>query len=214
MDGTKPCPRWRKWIRRCAVALLVAILLFLVYFIIVSAMGGIPSVFGYSMLRIVTPSMEPTIPVGTYILISSTEAEDIREGDIITFYTDDPNPTIAGYTVTHRVKSVTVGTDGSYEFETKGDNNPSSDAYPARGETVFGVYKRTLFVMTALGNLFRTKTGFVVAVLIPGLFLMQYGVRDITKQMKKNRMNALVAAEVEKMKKEKSDTQNSECDKH
>ncbi len=92
---------------KIAYAVLILLLVILVfYLVIVRIAGGVPSLFGYSVVRIVTPSMDPKIPVGSFVLIKKASPEEIRVGDIITFYTDDPDPAVAGKTITHRVFSV------------------------------------------------------------------------------------------------------------
>ena len=45
--------------------------------------GKVPSVFGYSVVKIVSGSMEDTIPRGSYILIKKTPPEDVGTDDII-----------------------------------------------------------------------------------------------------------------------------------
>lgn len=187
----------------CSVTVLLVILL--LYVVLTQITGGIPKLFGYSVLRIVTPSMESQIPSGTFILIRSEKAENLRAGDIITFYTDDPDPVVAGKTVTHRILEIADDGDGTYTIKTKGDNNDQSDRYPARSECVAGKYCRNLYFLTALANLFRTKAGLFIAVIIPGILLLQFGVRDLARQAKAARMDALVAEELERMKKEGTD---------
>jgi len=74
-------------------------------------------------------SMEPTLPVGTFIIPWSTD--HVSVGDIITFRDDD------GYVATHRVIGVAV--DGS--ISTKGDANTSPDLHlvPLRMDHVLGI---------------------------------------------------------------------------
>lgn len=75
----------------------------------------ISPVFGYTMLEVVSGSMEPTIHVGDMIIVD-TLAKNYKENDIITFRDEN------GALVTHRIISL----DGS-KMITKGDNNDSPD---------------------------------------------------------------------------------------
>jgi signal peptidase len=84
----------------------------------------VPKVFGYSVVVITTGSMGDTFPVGTYILIKETLPEDIKENNIICFYSEDPS--IYGYPNTHRVTKV-IESNGKYEYITKGDANAVED---------------------------------------------------------------------------------------
>ena len=77
----------------------------------------VPMLLGYDVFNVVSGSMEPAIPVGSMIFVRPTEAEEIREGDVIAFYRH-------GVVVTHRVldnKKI------SQQFVTKGDANELAD---------------------------------------------------------------------------------------
>ncbi len=130
-----------KIIKYCLSALwwLAVILLavLLINIIGAKARGEVPKVFGYSVMRIITGSMEDTIPTGTYILIRETAPEDVKEGDIISFYSEEH--AIYGMPNTHRVKGI-VETGDRLEFITRGDANPSNDTVNAKGERLIGVY--------------------------------------------------------------------------
>ena len=210
-DATKSSKPKRKLTPgKIAYAVLILLLVVLLLYLLYARMtGAVPQLFGYSIVRIITPSMEPKIPVGSFILVKRTSPENVEPGDIITFFTDDPDPTVAGKTITHRVMSVTIE-DGKYIFETKGDNtstNPVSDKYPARGERLVGKYQCDVFVMTAFANLFEEHFGIamLVTLLIPVILLTQYALRDATKKKPSTREEYIgkrVQEEIEKLKRE------------
>ena len=105
-------------------------------------MGKVPTVFGYSIMNIVSGSMEDEIPAGSYILIKRTAAENIKKDDIICFYSTDQ--TIYGMPNTHRVVADPIVTEDGIEFITKGDANPINDKETAKSDRVIGVYVKTL----------------------------------------------------------------------
>jgi len=165
------------------ILLLVAIVL---YLMIARITGKVPSFFGYSVVRIVTPSMDPKIPVGSFVLIKRVSPDKIESGDIITFYTDDPDPVVAGKTITHRVLAVEVK-DGKYVFETKGDNtatNPVPDAYPARGERLVGRYVCGMLPITAAVTMFREHLPIAILLVlaIPAIIFVQRRIKKFMKQ--------------------------------
>lgn len=84
-------------------------------------------VFGYSMLEVVSGSMEPTIHVGDMIIIDLL-GNNFQENDIVTF--KDEN----GALVTHRIISL-----NGNEMITKGDNNDSEDPVNTT-DTIIGKY--------------------------------------------------------------------------
>lgn len=111
--------------------------------------GQVPSMAGYSLLRVLTKSMEPAIPVDSLLLVRRTPPEDIQPGDIISFYSPDPD--LGGMVNTHRVTGVEQQ-GGRFQFTTRGDANLMDDKYPVSGEAVIG---RVLFISPWLGTLLR-----------------------------------------------------------
>lgn len=130
-----------------AVVLLV---LLLVNILGAKMTGNVPRVFGYSIMNIVSGSMEDEIPKGSYILIKKVEPEKVKRGDVICFYSTDPQ--IYGLPNTHRVVEDPINNNGSIEFVTRGDANPINDKETAKGENLIGVYVKRLDTLTAFSN--------------------------------------------------------------
>jgi signal peptidase I len=88
-----------------------------------------PTVLGYSLSFVLTPSMEPTIDAGDLILSRSVKPEDLEVGDIITFRADIPvGNSTREESVTHRIVQIQeIG--GIFYFTTKGDNNSVTYAW-------------------------------------------------------------------------------------
>lgn len=116
--------------------LLVGLLALLVYVTVSAARGKAVQVFGRSVLTVVTGSMEPTLHVGDYIFIEKTDPAKLKEGDIISFYSEQSD--IFGMLVTHRIAA--VNDDGT--FITRGDANPVDDSVHVRPERIVGKYTR------------------------------------------------------------------------
>ncbi|MBO4284398.1 MAG: signal peptidase I [Clostridia bacterium] len=173
---------------KIAYAVLILLLVVLVLYLLIARLSGkIPSLFGYSVVRIVTPSMEPKIPVGSFVLIRRISPEDVSPGDVITFFTDDPDPLVAGKTITHRVLSVSFE-NGKYVFATQGDNqstNPVPDAYPARGERLVGRYVCGMLPVTAVVSLYRTHLpiAILITLLIPTVIAVQSMIKKTMKRI-------------------------------
>lgn len=92
----------------------------------------IPSVFGYSLLVIATPSMADAIDAGDAIIIKKAEVYAV--GDVITYFPADED-----YSVTHRI----VRIDGD-KFYTKGDANPSEDPDPVFAAQIVGKVEKQI----------------------------------------------------------------------
>ena len=94
---------------------------------------GIPSLFGYSFMEVLTDSMEGKEPdsfdAGEGVVIQKKDVNDVKAGEIIAFYSE-----AIGYCVSHRVIEIVespeyAGAKGSFEvspaFEYSLDNGTS-----------------------------------------------------------------------------------------
>lgn len=145
-----------KRIKKVAVAivyiLLALVLTYNIYnFVNIKVLGNdMTSVLGYSMLEVVSGSMEPTIHVGDMIIID-TKDDDYNANDIVTFYDEN------GSFVTHRIIS-RVGT----MVTTKGDNNDSLDPEFAT-DRIVGKY---VFKIQGLGFMFKALQSPITMILV------------------------------------------------
>ena len=110
--------------------------------------GEVPRLLGYSVLHIVSDSMEPTIERDSYILIKKSDPADVRKDDVICFYSKDPQ--IYGYPNTHRVVAEPTLEGGEYRYRTAGDKSGIEDSVPAEGDRLIGVYVRSLSLFTVV----------------------------------------------------------------
>ena len=83
-----------------------------------------PSVFGYTPLVVLTDSMDPLIAEGDVILAKDVNPDDIKVGDVISFF-DPASPDDA--VLTHRVIAIETDEEGNRSAITAGDNNAKSD---------------------------------------------------------------------------------------
>ncbi len=126
--------------------------------------GEVPKIFGYSIMRVISGSMEDEIPTGMYILVKECEPDSIKKGDIISFYSDDP--TIYGMPNTHRVIEDAILTDKGYEFITRGDANLQKDAFTAKEDKLIGKHVANLTWLTAFSNFLGGNAMFVILVIL------------------------------------------------
>lgn len=135
--------------------------------------GEVPYFFGYSIMNIVSGSMEDTIPEGSYILIKKTDPSEIRKGDIICFYSDDPK--IKGFPNTHTVVEDPIQGENGLEFVTKGEANLLNDTETAKGSKLIGRYVRNLDALTRFSKALEGNTMLIIStsltVLCAGLMI-------------------------------------------
>lgn len=145
------------------LALLLGIVL-VISFVSAHFRGEVPHIGKYSVMHIVSGSMEPQIEKGTYILIKRVAPEEIEKDDIICFYSDDP--TIYGCPNTHRVVEEPYLQDGELLFTTQGDSNLIPDKVPARGDKLIGVWVRNLGAATVFLNFATNNFMWIFAILL------------------------------------------------
>lgn len=109
------------------------------------------SIGGYQVLRVITSSMEPAISENTCILIKDVPVEQLKVGDIITFFSDDPD--IQGYYNTHRIQEIVVE-NGETIYITKGDSNMEQDTYPVHQDQIAGIFVKEITGGKIIGKLF------------------------------------------------------------
>ena len=89
-----------------------------------SAVTLVPRVGPFATFAVLTPSMEPSIPMGSLVIVVPSDPADLHEGDVISFTSQQ-----APYqTLTHRIVSVRPTADGP-AFRTRGDANETADPW-------------------------------------------------------------------------------------
>lgn len=201
----------RKGITVAAYVLVGIFAVFIAFVLYSNLTGKTLFIGGKTAMWVKTGSMEPEIPARSYILIERADTENIKVGDVIVFYSDDPS--IYGKLNAHRVTEII---DGGKRFATKGDNNPGPDKYYARADKVIGVYRKNLKLLSYLGRFFLTPLGititiiFVLAMVVP-IYLPDIlsAINNKKKQeitdKKQAKIDELVRAEVEKLMQENND---------
>lgn len=171
--------------------------------------GKVAYIGNYATVKIITHSMEPTIPTGTYILAEKADAESVRVGDVIMFYSRDPQ--IYGRINTHRVVEV-VSENGEFSFITRGDNNPANDSYPVYAKDLIGRYVKNADFLTSFAGFFSNPVVFFIFVIIPAAALVIVCMLDVVKKAKEVRMKMLVEDEIKRLQENDTNSKEKEPD--
>ena len=151
----------------------------------------VPSVGGKFPMIVLTDSMYPVIESGDLIICNIAEAEEIAEGDVISFYDPMGNGTSV---VTHRVLEI-VKEDGTLSFRTKGDNNNTEDQVLVSADNLIGIYQTRIPKVGHVAMFMQTTTGLIVCVVLPIVLLVGYDMQRRRKYEKaqKQDTDALLA---------------------
>src|SRR5690554_692404 len=110
----------KKTLRLSKVIFLIFIVFLTIIFITMSLLGQITkkpfSILGVSYGVVQTPSMEPDIMVGDFVIMNETAFDDLEIGDVIAF------ESVGNKVIIHEI--ITISDEG---IITKGVNNNESD---------------------------------------------------------------------------------------
>jgi signal peptidase len=168
----------------------------------------VPAFGGYMPLIVLTDSMYPEIEAGDLIFCRTAKADQIQEGDVISFFDPAGNGTSV---TTHKVVEI-VESNGSRSFRTRGINNNTDDRILVPAESLVGVY--TDFRIPGAGNFalfMQTVPGLIVCVIVPLFLLVGYDLirRRLYEKSTGNDVAAL-KAELEALRAEKAAATASE----
>lgn len=150
------------------------------------AKGGQPPLGLYT---IISPSMTPEIQVYDVVFTVREDAQKVKIGDVITYYST--NAFFGSTPITHRVVEK-FNTNNGVTFRTRGDANPVVDNEIVSENNVIGVVK---FVIPQLGRVqffLASKFGWITLILIPAVGVIIYDILKLTKLVKiKNKMQKI-----------------------
>lgn len=164
IDKLKKSLRVVRIVKNIVCWTLIAILtLSVIVFTLTKINGESPSLFGYSIHRVITGSMEPTLMIGDVILNKEVkEPSEIGIGDIITFQGD---ARFGNQKVTHRVSVPPYDDNGKPVLVTKGDANEKEDGV-IDFSSVESKYLTKVGFLTTLYSVFFSTWGFLIFILL------------------------------------------------
>lgn len=114
-----------------------------------------PSFYIYKAYVITTNSMEPELKKDDVVVIKKAKAENLKQGDIITFKQN-------GETITHRIVQIDDIEDGKL-YITKGDNNNVQDEQGLRFDQIEG---KLVIKIPQLGKMVASFKNGIIIVLV------------------------------------------------
>ena len=159
----------------------------------------VPNVAGTLPLIVLTDSLYPLIESGDLIICHTVEPEDVKVGDVISFFDPAGN---GSSIVTHRVLEVTE--EG---WRTKGDNNNTEDRVLVQPEDLVARYDGTR--LAGFGNValfMQTTPGLILCVVCPIVLLVGYDMirRRLYEKASKQDTDKLLA-ELEELRRLKAE---------
>jgi signal peptidase len=162
----------------------------------------VPDFAGVVPLIVLTDSMYPDIKRGDLIFTKVVDANNLEEGDVISFYAAEDNYTTIW---THKIIEVIKEGD-TVKYRTQGVNNPTPDGKLREVDKIIGKYAD--FRIGGAGNVamaMQKPGGLIVCVVVPILLFVGYDIlrRKLFEKNQTSDVDAL-RAELEALKAEKA----------
>ncbi|MBQ7595932.1 MAG: signal peptidase I [Clostridia bacterium] len=163
------------------ITVLVFILGLLIFGTVLKAKEGqVPSILGFSVLKIRTGSMEPEYKTGSIIIAKKVNTDSLKEGDVISFYATGKD--IYERVNTHRIEEISYLSTGERQFVTKGDANPTVDNEPVFYKKVIGkvIINLGVFSGSIIGFL-QNPTVILIFIVLPLLIITFLEAQNLVK---------------------------------
>lgn len=129
--------------------------------------------FGYKAFIVLSDSMSATdFNAGDVVLVKEVDPTTLREGDIISFLSQDPDN--YGETITHKIRSLTTDANGEPGFITYGTTTNTDDSTVVTYPFILGKYQTHLPKVGTFFQFLKTTQGYIICILIPFLLLILY----------------------------------------
>ena len=163
-------------IKSIFVWMIVLLAVFMMIFTIVSVTTfnrNDRNLFGYRAYIVNSDSMAATdFNAGDLIFVKEVDPSSLREGDIITFISQ--NSESFGETVTHKIRKLTRDASGNPGFITYGTTTNVDDATVVTFPYILGQYQTHLPYVGTFFNFLKTPQGYIVCIFVPFMLLILY----------------------------------------
>ena len=183
-------------VKNALVWLVIAVAVFMMVFTIVSVTmfnRNDRDLFGYKMYIVNSDSMAKTdFKAGSLIFVKEVDPTTLKEGDIITFISQ--NEESFGETVTHKIRRLTKDAEGNHGFITYGTTTDVDDETIVTYPYILGKYESNIPVLGTFFNFLKTTTGYFVCIFIPFmLIILSEGVKffNLFRRYKKEQMDEM-----------------------
>ncbi len=131
------------------------------------------SLFGYRAYVVTSDSMSKTdFDAGDLILVKQVDPATLKEDDIITYMSQ--NPESFGETITHKIRALTTDANGNPGFVTYGTTTDTDDATIVTYPYILGRYEKAIPNIGTFFNFLKTTQGYFVCIFIPFMLLILY----------------------------------------
>ena len=166
------------------------------------------NILGFKFFIVTSNSMAATdFDAGDIVISKNVDPTTLKEGDIITFLSQDSNS--FGEIITHKIRRLTTDANGLPGFVTYGTTTDTDDATVVTYEYVVGKYVGRIAKAGSFFHFLKTTPGYIVCILVPFLLLiLSQGLNCIRlfRQYKKEQIDEMTAQRA-KIEEERAESQ-------
>lgn len=131
--------------------------------------GETPSLFGYSVFRVSSGSMQPAYEIGDVIVVKTCDVDELKVGDVVTYNGQEGQ--MEDKIVTHRIVKAPFEENGERYIITKGDYNYFEDP-KLNVKEIIGKVQGKIGFLRQLYSFFVTPLGLltIIALIIAAFF--------------------------------------------
>lgn len=160
--------------------------------------------FGFKMYIVNSDSMSATdFNAGDLIFVKEVDPSTLKEGDVITFLSQDTDS--FGETVTHKIRKLTTDAEGNPGFITYGTTTDTDDETIVTYPYVLGQYHKHIPKLGTFFNFLKTTPGYFVCIFTPFMLIILFeGLKffSLFRKYKKEQLEEM-QAERDKLEAEK-----------
>ena len=151
------------------------------------------NLFGFKFFIVASDSMKKTdFDAGDIVISRNVDPSTLKEGDIITFLSQDSES--FGKIITHKIRRLTTDHYGKPGFVTYGTTTDTDDETVVTYDYVIGKYVGSIPKLGLFFQFLKTTPGYITCILIPFLLIIVFqGINCIRlfRQYKKEQMDEM-----------------------
>ena len=151
--------------------------LLLISLMVVATLTFLAPSMGWGVATVLSGSMEPELQVGSIVISRPVEANAIRQGDIISFYSPDDQQM-----TTHRV--LAIGHSSDFYFQAGGDANEDPDGLVVPYGNVIGKVVYHIPYLGYAAQFIKSPLGLVLTLYIPGMAIVMLEMKHILRVLR------------------------------
>lgn len=129
--------------------------------------------FGFKMYIVNSDSMSATyFNAGDLIFVKEVDPSTLKEGDVITFLSQDTDS--FGETITHKIRKLTTDAEGNPGFITYGTTTDTDDETIVTYPYVLGQYHKHIPKLGTFFNFLKTTPGYFVCIFTPFMLIILF----------------------------------------